>query len=126
LVSFIKSFFNKGVTTMTEEQKLEEETVEKTEKVETAAVETEKAEQKTEYKHTDYEYKSWSSGVPTTPDGWERCPGYSDVIRRLKPVSPKPEDKPAKTTPKTASCQMEAGEDVFAESWNKPQGGCCC
>jgi len=106
---------------VTEEQKLEGETAEKTE-----TAETEKPEKKTEYKRSDYEYKSWSGGV-SAPDGWERCAGYTDVIRRLKPVSPKPEDKPAKTTAKTASCQQkEAEKDVFAESWNKPQGGCCC
>jgi hypothetical protein len=54
------------------------------------------AEVKTEYKPTDYEYKSWSCGVPV-PDGWERCPGYADVIRRLKVALPKTEDTPAET-----------------------------
>ena len=53
----------------------------------TVAVKVEPVEQKTEYKPTDYEYKSWSSGVPV-PDGWERCPGYAELIRRLKMPSP--------------------------------------
>ena len=116
---------------MTEENKLEdkkEEAVEtkagiSAEKTETAAVETDKAEGKTEYKHSDYEYKSWSGGV-SVPDGWERCPGYADVIRRLKPAPSKPEDTPVKTEMKATSCQKEAKEDGL-EPWNKPQGGCC-
>jgi len=31
---------------------------------------------------TVYEYKSWSSGLEV-PEGWERSPGYEDVIRKL-------------------------------------------
>ncbi|MCJ7768945.1 MAG: hypothetical protein MUO92_00490 [Dehalococcoidales bacterium] len=117
---------------MTEENKLEgkkeEGTVEtkagiSAEKVETAAVETDKAEGKTEYKHSDYEYKSWSGGV-SVPDGWERCLGYADVIRRLKPLPSKPEDTPVKTKTKAASCQKEAKDDTF-KPLGPPKGGCC-
>lgn len=91
----------------------------------TGATEPGKSEQKKEYNRSDYEYKSWSGGVPA-PDGWERCPGYNDVIRRLKPVSPNPEAKADKISPKAASCQKKTEDSIFTESWNKPQGGCCC
>ena len=106
---------------MTEENKLEgkkeEEAVEtkagiSAAKAETAAVETDEAEGKTEYKHSDYEYKSWSGGL-SVPDDWERCPGYADVIRRLKPVPLKPEDTPVNTKTKAASYQKEAKDDTF-------------
>ncbi len=116
---------------MIEENKLEgkkeEEAVEKAEtsgnKAETTAVETEKSEKKKEYKHSDYEYKSLSSGV-SVPDGWERCPGYADVIRRLKPVPSKPVDTPVKTKTKAASCQKEAKDDTL-EPLDPPDSGCC-
>ncbi|MFC1874783.1 hypothetical protein ACFLY3_01320 [Chloroflexota bacterium] len=101
---------------MTDEDKLEG-------KKEEEAVETDKAEGKTEYKHFDYEYKSWSSGV-AVPDGWERCPGYADVIRRLKPVPSKPEDTPDKTKTKATSCQKEAKDDTF-KPWGPSPGSCC-
>jgi len=54
------------------------------------------------HKRTDYEYKSWSSGVPV-PDGWERCPGYADVVRRLKVAPPVIEDNPAEAKIEDAS-----------------------
>ena len=117
---------------MTEENKIEgkkeEEAVEtkagiSAEKAETAAVETDKAEGKTEYKHFDYEYKSWSGGV-SVPDGWERCPGYTDVIRRLKPVPSKPEDTPVSTKAKDACCQKEVKDDTF-KPWGPSPGSCC-
>mgnify|MGYP001046307454 CR=1 FL=1 len=79
-----------------EEKKEESEVVE----AKSEAVKEEKkgeAEVKTEHKRSNYEYKSWSFGVPV-PGGWERCPGYDDVIRRLKVEPPKPEKStPVKT-----------------------------
>jgi len=77
-------------------------------------------EVKTEYKRTDYEYKSWSGGV-SVPEGWERCPGYVDVIRRLKVAPPKIEGTPAKSEAKDTA----KAKDDSRESWNSPQGGCC-
>ena len=95
------------------------------EAVEEVAVETEKAKNKIEYKRSDYEYRGYSGGI-SLPDGWERCPGYYDVIRRLKPAPLKTGDKLAKAAPKIESCRNETKKDTFSESWNKPQGGCCC
>ncbi len=105
---------------MAEEQKLKKE-----ETIETEAEQTNSEEQKVEYKRSDYEYKSWSAGV-AVPDGWERCAGYADVIRRLKPVAPETEDKPVNATIKNTSCEKKAKDNIFAEPWNKPHGGCCC
>jgi hypothetical protein len=83
---------------MTNEEKLEEkkegEIVEA--KLKSVKEETEK---KIEYKRTDYEYKSCSRGAPV-PEGWERCPGYPDVVRRLKPELLQPKEPPAETKPK--------------------------
>ena len=110
------------------EGKKEEEAVEtkagiSAEKAGTAAVETDKAEGKTEYKRSDYEYKSWSSGV-AVPDGWERCPGYTDVIRRLKPSVLKPEDTPVECKAEETVCQIKETKDDQKPS-SPPRGGCC-
>lgn len=110
---------------MTEEQELEgkkeEDTVET--EADMSAEKAEAPEKKTEYKLSDYEYKSCSGGAPV-PDGWERCPGYTDVIRRLKPAPPKTEDKPIDTKTETASSQKEAKKDGW-EPWGPSQGGGC-
>ena len=70
-------------------------------------------------KPTDYEYKSWSSGVPT-PDGWEKCPGYDDVIRRVKPElqagqATAPADAPEAVESSCQTCQTPP-----------PSDDCCC
>jgi hypothetical protein len=110
---------------VTEEQELEgkkEENTTETE-VEMSAEKAEASEKKTEYKRSDYEYKSWSGGVPA-PDGWEKCPGYADVIRRLKPVTSKPEDKPVETKTEAESSHKEAKKDGW-EPWGPSRGGSC-
>ena len=106
-------------------QKIEKDEVELVEtKVETVKEEKKvEAEVKTEYKLTDYEYKGWSGGVPV-PEGWERCPGYADVIRRLKVAPPKTEDTHAETETRDTACQKTT-KDNACESWVPPKGGCC-
>ena len=85
---------------MAEEEKLAENKEEEAKSAEAKiepVVEEKKAEPavRTEYKPTDYEYKSWSSGRADIPEGWERCPEYPDVIRRLKVATHKPEEPAA-------------------------------
>ena len=62
-----------------------------------------------------YEIRGWSCGVPI-PEGWERYPGYDDVIRRLKPEPPKGETQPApapapapEKKEESSSCEGESG-----------------
>jgi len=107
---------------MSEEEKLAENKEEV--KPAEAKVETVKEEKKApaevnkEYKRTDYEYKSWSSGRAVL-EGWERCPGYPDVIRRLKVAPPKPEEPAAETKP------AEPVETSSSKGDKKGQCGCC-
>ena len=65
-----------------------------------------------------YEYKSWSLGL-SVPEGWERCPGYDDVIRRLKVEPPEAEDIPAETE------SAEVVDEAPRKEDNKGQCSCC-
>lgn len=107
-----------------EEKKEEGEAVEAKPK----AVKEEKkgeTEVNTEHKRSDYEYKSWSFGIPV-PEGWERCLGYNDVIRRLKAEPPKPEEStPVKTENKDTESQKKPKEGDW-EPWGPAQRGSCC
>jgi hypothetical protein len=88
-----------------EEQKLEvkSETVKEEKKEET--------EKKVEYKRTDYQYKSCSRGAPV-PEGWERCPGYPDVIRRLKPELLQPKEPIVEAKAEGASKKEELATET--------------
>ncbi len=87
-----------------------------------AQAETAKEEKKVEaeanvvHSYKDYEYRGWSCGVPV-PEGWERCPDYANVIRRLKPPAPPQTETPSapaadKKNESCAPCNEKPPEDA--------------
>jgi hypothetical protein len=73
------------------------------------------AEANVEHSYKDYDYRGWSRGVPV-PEGWERCPDYENVIRKLKPPAPpQTEPAPAPATDKKSESSCGSCKEIPPE-----------